>query len=367
MAPMAEASFSYYRAITVDHTDVPSTQTNFPVLISTMTADLATTGNGGDVTDAQGDDVGFYTNADCSTGKMDWEVELYTATTGRVIYWVEVASLSSSVDTVFYMCYGDSGITTDQSNKTGVWDSDFKGVWHLPNGTTLGALDSTSNGNNGTITNAVAGVGKMDGGADLDNSGDYITTPAINNDTHTLEIWFKLDTKSSGTDPDWQDQLFAKGDYGFNGTIWLQITGGASGTLGSYIRSTASGEVWGTGATIINTGTWYHTALVINGATNRAQIYLNGAANGSEQVVDPESVSDNWLIGYSGSGGGYEYYFDGILDEARISNSARSADWLATEYSNQSNPDGFFSVGAETALGGGTPAPTLKRRIIITE
>ncbi len=31
------------------------------------------------------------------------------------------------------------------------------------------------------------------------------------------------------------------------------------------------------------------------------------------------------------------------------SSSARSADWIATEYNNQSNPSAFYSVGAETA------------------
>jgi hypothetical protein len=368
MASNAEASFSYYRTITIDHTDVPSTQTNFPVLISTTTADLATTGNGGDVTDAEGDDIGFYTNTDCSTGKMDWETELYTAATGRVVYWVRVASLDSGTDTVFYLCYGDSGITTDQSNKTGVWDSDFKGVWHLPNGTTLGALDSTSNGNNGTIYNSVAGTGKIDGGGDFDNSGDYIAVPAINSESQTYETWFKMETKSSGSDPDYQDQLFAKNDYGVNGTVWLSVDGSVSGTLAAYLRSTVSGEVWCTGSTQINTATWYHAALVIDGSANTAQLYLNGATNGASQSFNPDSVSHIIEIGRAGDLGGWSYYFDGIIDETRISNSVRTANWISAEYNNQSNPDGFFSVGAETAIGGGTPAPaSTHRRVIITE
>jgi hypothetical protein len=36
---------------------------------------------------------------------------------------------------------------------------------------------------------------------------------------------------------------------------------------------------------------------------------------------------------------------DGIIDEVRISNVARSADWITTEYNNQSNPN-FYSVGS---------------------
>ena len=46
---------------------------------------------------------------------------------------------------------------------------------------------------------------------------------------------------------------------------------------------------------------------------------------------------------------------DGIIDEVRISNVVRSADWIATEYNNQSDPANFHSVCAkETA-----PAPTV--------
>jgi hypothetical protein len=41
-----------------------------------------------------------------------------------------------------------------------------------------------------------------------------------------------------------------------------------------------------------------------------------------------------------------------ILDEVRVSNIARSAGWISTEYRNQSNPGnlgapGFYAVGAE--------------------
>src|SRR3990167_8867533 len=68
--------FLYSRSITIESDLVPSTQTDFPVLISGTydgtggTADLRTVGNGGKVENASGYDVGFYTNSDCSTGKM---------------------------------------------------------------------------------------------------------------------------------------------------------------------------------------------------------------------------------------------------------------------------------------------------------
>src|SRR3989338_568005 len=94
--------FLYSRSITIDRTKVPNTdQTDFPVLVSGTYSYLATVANGGKVQNASGYDVGFYTNSKCSTGKMSWETELYTATTGVVNYWVKVPTLTTASDFVF--------------------------------------------------------------------------------------------------------------------------------------------------------------------------------------------------------------------------------------------------------------------------
>jgi hypothetical protein len=38
----------------------------------------------------------------------------------------------------------------------------------------------------------------------------------------------------------------------------------------------------------------------------------------------------------------------GTLDEIRVSNAVRSADWIATEYNNQSSPGTFYTLGSES-------------------
>jgi len=42
---------------------------------------------------------------------------------------------------------------------------------------------------------------------------------------------------------------------------------------------------------------------------------------------------------------GNDYHYLGVADEVRISNTARSADWLMTEYRNQSAPGTYISAG----------------------
>jgi Concanavalin A-like lectin/glucanases superfamily/zinc-ribbon domain len=86
------------------------------------------------------------------------EIEKYVATTGEIEMWVRIPTLSVSADIVIYMYYDNRMISSSQEQKTGVWDSNYQGVWHFPNGTTLSPNDSTSNGNNGTNNNGVAAI-----------------------------------------------------------------------------------------------------------------------------------------------------------------------------------------------------------------
>ena len=65
----------------------------------------------------------------------------------------------------------------NEQNASGVWDTNYKGVWHLPNGTSLTANDSTNNANNGTLsgTPPTATVGQIDGGASFNGTNNYVT------------------------------------------------------------------------------------------------------------------------------------------------------------------------------------------------
>ena len=120
------AAAACQRSMTIDHTKVPSTQSNFTVLVSLTDPALKTVANGGHVANANGYDIGFYADSGGTT-KLKWEVEKYDGTTGNLIAWVKIPSVSSSIDTVFYLMYGDSAINTDQSDPPNTWDLNFKG------------------------------------------------------------------------------------------------------------------------------------------------------------------------------------------------------------------------------------------------
>ncbi len=54
-------------------------------------------------------------------------------------------------------------------------------------------------------------------------------------------------------------------------------------------------------------------------------------------------------------------YLNGAIDEVRVSNIARSSDWISAEYKNQSNPSAFYAIGSEqsSTVGNAVPPPTV--------
>ncbi|MGD9166070.1 MAG: DUF2341 domain-containing protein, partial [Syntrophobacterales bacterium] len=170
------AGYSCNMQITIDHTKVAFTSEHFPVLIS-LTDDSLTTSGCGFVTDPDGDDIVF-TNSTV-TLQLHHEIEKYDETTGEIVAWVLVPSLSGSADTDIYMYFGNSSVTSPTENPTGVWDSNYVGVWHLDETVTDESTsgthyDSTSYSNDGSQRNNNETTGKISTGQDFDGNSDYI-------------------------------------------------------------------------------------------------------------------------------------------------------------------------------------------------
>src|SRR5438552_2013456 len=115
----AWATPGYYSPITIDHTKVPSTQTDFPVLVSVTDTRFKDVAHGGAVQSASGYDIRPYSDAGLIF-PLKYELERYNGATGEVVMWVKIASLSSSVDTVIYIGYCDTTLTTNGSS-TATW------------------------------------------------------------------------------------------------------------------------------------------------------------------------------------------------------------------------------------------------------
>ena len=335
----------YRKPLSVGADNIPTNLTSFPVLVNlTSDTDLA------DDAQADFDDI-LFTAADGTT-KLSHEIEKYNETTGELVAWVKVPTVSSSVDTIVYMYYGN-GSAGDQRDAANVWDTNFKGVWHLGETPANGGThdDSTSNNNDGTFTDAdgdsnTNATGKVDGADDFAGDADYVdvgTGASLNvSSAITVEAWAKIDTDTYG-------RIAAKhtaGDYGWALTRY-------SDTDAIEFALSTDGTNWNGGSTTADsweTNTWYHIVATYDGTTMR--VYINGTEDtGGVFPTAPGPASINVAsvstqIGRDGLSGDSNV-FDGILDEVRISSLARPADWITAEFSNQDNPANFYALCGE--------------------
>jgi hypothetical protein len=357
--------YTNMRTIMINSSQVPNTnQTNFPVLISLPAntyADLKTTANGGVVTNANGYDIIFTSDA-AGTIPLAYERESYSGSTGAMIDWVNVPTVSHSANTAIYLFYGNSAVTTDQSNPSGTWDSNYAGVYHLPNGTTLSANDSTSNGNSGTINGATATTGQIDGGASFNGSSQYISVPGqgIATGQFTISGWVNATGLATwGT-------IIKNWGASLNGAYHFGLDN-ASGKVSIYVTESNGTQIGPViDANTVSTGTWYYFVATADGSN--VNLYRNGSSVGTPLAYNGTLLNYSYTnIGAKPGNntnaplaGASPGYWDGALDELRVSNVARSADWIQTEYNNQSSPSTFYSVGAAVTGGGeGASSPAI--------
>ncbi|MDO8512701.1 MAG: DUF2341 domain-containing protein [bacterium] len=319
------AGWSNRKKITIDHTKVgggTETQTNFPVLIS-LTGLSGINANGTDIR-FTADDGGTY---------LAREIESYSA--GALTAWVKIPTLSHTADTVIYMYYGNSSATEPAANSTygsqNVWDSSFKGVWHLKEATGVNNADSTSNANTGTPTNGpVQATGKVDGSLSFDGGDDYVNVGTIINvgNTFSVDAWFNAnEVKTAG--------------------LVSVIDSGGDGHYGIWTRNDGTVELildWSTGwtsvSTTYSTNNWIHIIGTFDGTTLR--LYKNGIlAISNTPSGTPINASNNLVIGAITAA---SFPFNGLLDDTRVSSTARSAGWIATEYANQNSPGTFYAT-----------------------
>jgi hypothetical protein len=204
--------------------------------------------------------------------------------------------------------------------------------------------DSTSNANNGSSNGSMTSgdqvAAKIGGGLDLEGADDYIS--AANNGStlnvgqaFTLEAWIKRDATGSRTV---MTKAYVSG-YSFK----LSFT--SSDVLRLDVQD-STGSWHNVQGSTINDTNWHHVGAYSNGTS--LKLFTDGVVHSNSNST-PAGIpydSNNLWIGV-GKWSGPVDYFDGIIDEVRISNTARSACWIGTEYRNQNSPSTFYTVGNE--------------------
>lgn len=348
------------------------TQTNFPMLVSSTVSSWASSGNGGNVQNLttapngvqEPADLVFATSsANCGTANLNFETESYTSSTGALIDWVNVPSLSAG--SVIYACYDNSSVTTDQSHPSSTWNSQYQDVFHFPNGTILNASDSTANANNGTIHTVTATTtGEIDGAGNYNGSSDITLKSSQDYYNFTAESWVNyiqggqietiVSNKGTGCTAGSTNDGYALYVNSYNTSdenLVFEVGNNGGCTAHTFKDST----------TLIVPGKWTDVAVTYASSTGSASLFVNGSlivsTSSLAKNLQTNSSTNPFTIGAFAYNTNVPYYISGRIDETRISNAVLSPSWILTEYNNQSSPSTFYAVGAQTAFSASDTSP----------
>lgn len=347
--PWWNASWKRRRKVTFDNSTVASNLTDFPVLvkITSATVDYSQTQN-------SGQDLRFIDSDNATV--LSYEIEKWDEA-GTSLVWVKVPQVNASSNTDhIYMYYGNAAAPAGQS-ASAVWSNGYLAVYHfIENAATTNISDSTSNartlspsggGSNPTqdTTTSVTGNSiRFPGGTAkfMQNTSNFF------NGLAAFTISFSVKVTATGTS---------------NGFILTNSSSSATG--GTYMGHRATNKTWRRGYMISGTGrnattasnkhvtAWQHAAMTWTSATY-TRLYLDGALDASTGTASTgTTTATTFRVGQT-----YGNYnatlasntvFNGLMDELRVSNVARSADWIKAE--QKTNTDNFYcSYAAEITI-----------------
>lgn len=331
--------YKQFKKITVLHTNFCEELTGFPLLVSLTDPDLRLVENGGFVRHAQGYDIIF---RDADGAQLPHELEHYDGVTGQLTAWVRVPRLSPREDTELYLYYGNSVSEQPTTRPTEVWDDDFVMVQHFRDeGGTL--FDATARRHDGSAIGGVSGgTGPVGAARGFNGTDACVVVPADAGlsfaGSFTLETWLK--PRSSR----WSIPI-SKGEQWVCGDYWLKVQ-----------DDRPNFDVMGVGDATADTplpeNEWTHVAAVFRRGSNAAgphqfEIFVNGEPVLSRNKNGPPRTCDAPL--YLGSYLGTRGFFDGWMDETRLSRVGRGACWLKAAYRNQRDPTALMLIGAQHA------------------
>ena len=337
--------------LTIDSSKIDSDLTDFPVLVHLSDSSGITSEDVSVVFNRLGSDANRLkiSVTDQNLVECYVEVEKWDHANKEAWLWVCIPSVLSGSDISLSLFFNPNmADNTDYVGDTGsapaqqVWDSNFKGVWHMaqdPNGDVVDAIkDSTINQRDATPHGSMTSTDLVDAsigkGIDFDESDDFLSTENANDvlnitDTVTLEaIVIPNYTLDSGLIA--YKFILSRQQYPNisidSYVLFFNLDGKLQfGTLGGNIQSTKAS--WIIDIPYVLTGTYDSSGFIgnlfVDGVKEVLTVDNYDVMNGGINSLTIGAESDN------------QYFFPGIIDEVRISDTIRSDAWIkATYYSN---------------------------------
>jgi len=305
----------------------PETLINFPALV--VFNDTLAGFDYSQFESVTGGDLRFVNSS--QTEFLNYEIEKWDIGSNSYL-WVQVLDISSSTDYI-WAYWGNAGQTTPPGYTTdgSTWSDGYAGVWHLSE-TSGTHYDSTANANNGTPENGVNqdASGQIDGADMFDGDNDQITLASIlpiGSTSNTVTAWVKVPTVGSGGLAPGERVGILLGNYSITSNWELNY----DGQMRIWWNG---GQIDEHGTTDLRDNSWHHVAWTRERTTGNFYMYLDG---GLEKTIDnPGSdITFTYTHKIGADNRGDPPNWHGTIDEMRVSNVARSADWTWACWTSQ--------------------------------
>ncbi len=333
--------WAYRKKVTFDNSGQGETFTDFPVLIHLTNANF-------DFNKAQdnGEDIRF---KDHLLNELKYEIEKWDKPNQEAWIWVKVPTIPGSSNVDYIWMYYNNPVAVDTQDPPNVWDNNFKMVQHMYNDPDNQHIrGSTANHIVGTKTapnQPVETTGQIGRAQDFNGDPDAIfTTLTSDYPLTTLEMYARHHiTQPVNTG------VLNKRWSATNMPVLLNVV--VNTPEYRVLAHTSTGE----NPHITSAGCIINTLYYVVGVqrSNNLELYIDGVSQGVQPFTGTiDSNAEAWRIGCLGNLGAChpvsDYYFNGIVDEVRISNIVRTPDWITAQHLSMT--DAFCTFGPEELL-----------------
>jgi concanavalin A-like lectin/glucanase superfamily protein/uncharacterized protein DUF2341 len=295
---------------------------------------------------SKGEDLRFATGDGAA---LPHAIELWDAAAKRAAVWVKVDVKGNNKTQTIKMSWGDAA-ASDASDSKKVFDTadGWAGAWHLSEaGNTMagGYKDATANaadasqkamsaagtapgriGNALSLSSSMMQYLQVDGGVDKNKVFDMP-------DHMTYSIW--VNPKSHTVE---YQCMFSKGEGGFRihfygAADWTENKG--KNIVEMCAEGTTSNDMCPVkpGATDVALGKW--TLITAVHDHPKLTLYINGAQEAT--LSEPEMWKSDAMkaVSIGNNSSNLKRAFDGLLDEARVLNVSKDANWVKLDFESQ--------------------------------
>ncbi len=333
--------------LTIDNTDIDGALSDFPILVYLSTSSGRNSEDVSFIFDELQNDASrlkIAVTEDDGITECYVEIEKWDDASEEAWLWVKAPSVASGVDTDLYFYFdsthGDNNAYVGDTNSAvaeNVWDANFKAVYHMADGVDNEHIyDSTGNDNDGTKKAANT---PTEAAGDIGEAQDF---------TAANEEYLYGNPDVAGAGDALTVSILVNPDLAQGYQLFYRSTSGGRWYVGDpsafvFVRWQKADDAYQTyqlTTTPLGAFRYFNTTTYESGVLKG---YHDGALEQTQNPGSHKAWTGNLYLGFAQNI--ITSYYDGLMDEVRISDIARSAEWIKA--TKESLWDNLLDFGSE--------------------